>query len=287
MNNTTLITFPFDSSSDQKLFVSGADQRLMNEMTIGSRILRAFNFERTSPTTFLLTGTATVAGAFADFRDYELDLGQAPATARFLVCRVVLAHSGTDLFAAEVPEPGDVIVADLSSTEEGGWTVAARPDTSEVVNAVISDAAVTANKLADSAVTTRSIQDRSVTMAKLPNRSSTRPTATGLNGWRASADVTMRWGNIAFLRIDVTPPSNWAGRNGSSTANVQVARLNSAAAFAPWVTNHFTEVDTGSFFSFASVDGTPILTFRSSTRSWGSTGARSVRGMYFLNTPFG
>ncbi|MCL2403676.1 MAG: hypothetical protein FWC86_05580 [Coriobacteriia bacterium] len=153
----------------------------------------------------------------------------------------------------------------------------------------IVDRHVTNAKLADNSVNGRTIADRSVTAASmsgrlpaanLPTRSNEAPAILSRNGWQAGISSWRRHFGVGHASINLTPPANWAGLTGATGTDVLVAIVNNPA-FTPSATANFTEMQSGSIFSFSSTTGE--LWFRSSSRSWGGRTDRNVRGVYIIS----
>jgi len=165
------VAFPFDWSSEMPREVTGEDQRRFHHLALGGRILEEFVFDGRAYT-FYARGAVVVSGAFADFSGYELDLSEVPHEFDILVCRMNLTLSTVELLATDLPEPRDVVVADLSYAEAAGWTIAPREKMRSIEStsgAITGDMLpmLPAGKIGAGLITSAMIRDGAVTNAKI------------------------------------------------------------------------------------------------------------------------
>jgi len=111
--------FPFDSPQGQQLFVTGSDQRRMYDETLGSGVYEEFRFERVSAHEFRVNGVAVVAGAFAAFDDFVLDLTGTNGASRFLVCRIDNVNQDVAIVHVNSAREDDVVIATVRSNNNG------------------------------------------------------------------------------------------------------------------------------------------------------------------------
>jgi len=244
--------FPFDSPQGQQLFVTGADQRRMYDETLGSGVYEEFRFVRVSPNVFRVSGVAVVAGAFAPFDDFALDLTAAASASRFLVCRIDSINQDVTILTESLLRDGDVAIASLRQND-GIWEITPQSSTLEVIAGRIADGAVGTAQIADGAVTdakvARGIERwhwlRSISTVTRSVRASAVNVALDGTGGQQLPSAALRRGTAGFHlegnsqhsgRLAKIGGSMTATNNTSSAAVIRVGWRLSWSTIDFWVT---------------------------------------------------
>ncbi|MCL2605855.1 MAG: hypothetical protein FWD93_01055 [Coriobacteriia bacterium] len=288
MNDSTLVTLPFDGTIEHPRPVFAEDRRDLYRSLWSDMVVEQFAFGRPGGNELLVSGVCLIDGAYARFRNHPIDLGAPSIAARYLVARIGDDDGAQGVvleFDSAGSGPGRLAVASVAVSGTTNWTVTPfapspiRIPVRSIEGSRLVANAVTDVELANSAVRAANIADRAVTPVKLSRTSWTNWTwVNGGNGWSAGATGENRFavhGQMVQIELRLRPPVN--RRNVTGTTSSQLVGTINQTAARPWATQHMVEASTGATFR---INGSGEIT--TTAMGWGAWGDsfRTVRGCY-------